>query len=69
MKHYGRLSLTPRAQYNVSGYEICRDLECAGASPARMWLVRDALHALGQGSNVLPGQSLATLEASRANVL
>ena len=69
MKHYGRLSRAARTRYNVSGYGICRDLECAGASSARMWLVRDALHALGQGSNVLPGQSLATLEASRANVL
>ena len=69
MKHYGRTSRAARAQYNVSGYGICRDLECAGASSARMWLVRDALHALGQGSNVLLGQSLAALEASRANVL
>lgn len=69
MKHYGRLSCASRRQYNVSGYEICRDLECAGASSARMWLVRDALHALGQGSNVLVGQSLEALEASRANVL
>lgn len=69
MKHYGRLSCAARTQYDVSGYEICRDLECAGASPARMWLVRDALHALGQGSNVLVGQSLEALEASRANVL
>lgn len=69
MKHYGRPSRAARAQYNVSGYSICRDLECAGASSARMWLVRDALHALGQGSNVLVGQSLEALEASRANVL
>lgn len=69
MKHYGRPSRAARAQYKVSGYGICRDLECVGASSARMWLVRDALHALGQGSNVLPGQSQAALEASRANVL
>ena len=69
MKLYGRPSRTARAQYTVSGYGICRDLECAGASSARMWLVRDALHALGQGSNVLVGQSLEALEASRANVL
>ena len=69
MKHYGRTSRAPRAQYNVSGYGICRDLECNGASAARMWIIRDALHALGQGSNVLKGQSLEALEASRANVL
>ena len=69
MKHYGRPSRASRAQYNVRGYGICRDLECAGASSARMWLVRDALHALPPLQPCSTSQPLAALEASRANVL
>lgn len=53
----------------LSGYAVCKNLEAAGASSARLWVLRDLFNGLGLGSDCSPAQSLAVLESSRRNLV
>lgn len=53
----------------LSGYAVCKNLQAVGATSARLWVLRDMFNRLGLGSDCMPAQSLAALEASRCNLL